>query len=778
MRSSLQSKGGGGGPWPMDLLHQSIQLDLTHGDDIEGHCTIKAVPRQAGADQFPLHLKALTVDSVSSPQGPLSFVQAGDDLIITLNAPLGLTDTVVLTVHYGGDPIIDPSGFGGFYTSGPVAYNLGVAFTHQPHSYGRAWFPCVDNFIERNNYDFLVRSPAGRNAWCNGHLIADSIAGDGTNWRHWRIDETMPAYLASVASSDYTVVRDTFPSISGTAIPVDLVARPPDTTNMKNSFLHLPDAFALFEQWFGAYRWNKVGYVLTPQGAMEHSTSIHYPQFIASGTLQYESTMAHELAHQWFGDLVTCSRAEEMYINEGFAEYLSYLFIEQVSGTPQYMTTVRNNHRKMLQEAHMKDEGWWALADVPQAWTYGEHSYNKGADVLHTLRNYLGDDLFQQGLTSFLDQYAFQDVNTDQLRDHLTASTGVEMADFFADWVLQPGWAAFEVDSFTVDPTPLPGGLYATEVFVQQKQRGPAAPYHNVPLTVTCMDAMGNSWTSATPFMVGGDMDIISTTLPFVPEHILLNADERISLAVTRDHDIFTGPGTRVYSITDLRVTVVSTPSPFSIDVEEYWVAADEETAEAYAYVVSPDRYWRILGNLPAEASVSARFVYDGRPAPAISFDAGLMQDFQGTVFREDSLVLLYRPDARTPWSRFPTQTLNTIGSVTDRVGRIDITNLLVGEYAFAWRKSSTGILDRVDGGSKWSIYPSPTSNSVTVAREEDGGPGVVEVLDVKGCVVRTLAMRSPTVTVDLSGLDAAVYPIRFVDDDGNGQWIGQVVVE
>ena len=140
--------------------------------------------------------------------------------------------------------------------------------------------------------------------------------------------------------------------------------------------------------------------------------------------------------------------------------------------------------------------------------------------------------------------------------------------------------------------------------------------------------------------------------------------------------------------------------------------------------------------------------------------------------------MLLYRPDARTPWSRFPTQILNTIGTVTDRVGRIDITNLLVGEYAFAWRKSSTGILDRVDGGSKWSIYPSPTSNSVTVAREEDGGPGVVEVLDVKGCVVRTLAMRSPTVTVDLSGLDAAVYPIRFVDDDGNGQWIGQVVVE
>ena len=101
----------------------------------------------------------------------------------------------------------------------------------------------------------------------------------------------------------------------------------------------------------------------------------------------------------------------------------------------------------MVHRAHLIDEGWWALSEMPQAWTYGEHSYNKGADVLHTLRSYLGDEAFSAGLTSFLATYAFQPVNTAILRDHLSQSTGMDMTDFFADWIEQPGWAAFEIET-------------------------------------------------------------------------------------------------------------------------------------------------------------------------------------------------------------------------------------------------------------------------------------------------------------------------------------------
>lgn len=772
-KHGARTKGGGASLlWPMDLLHQRIALDLTLGDQIAGACTITAVPRADGQANFPLHLEGLTVDSVIGGNGPCPFTRTGILLDIQLPQPAGITDTLELTVYYHGDPITDPSGFGGFYT-GSYTYNLGVAFQSVPHSYGRVWFPCVDNFTERNSYEFLVRTPAGHTAWCNGRLIDEQTLEDGTLLRHWRMDETIPAYLAAVASADYTVSRDTFPSIGGNPVPVDLVARAPDTTGMKSSFTNLQQAFDHFEAWFGAYKWNRIGYVLTTQGAMEHSTSIHYPRSIAGGNLQYENVMAHELAHQWFGDQVTCDRAEEMYINEGFAEYLSYLFLESVYGTERYRSTVRRNHRTMVHRAHLDDEGWWALSEVPQEWTYGEHSYNKGADVLHSLRGYLGDDLFISGLTSFLDTYAFQPVNSVLLRDHLTQVTGMDMTDFFADWIMQPGWAAFEVDSFAVGQPS--GGLWPTIVHVEQKQRGPSAPYHNVPLTVTCVSADGQWWQGPEAVMVGGVHSSFSITPPFAPAQVVLNADERLSLAITADTDTLQGSMTVTYTSSDMRLQSSALPTPIPILIQEYWVAADPQTDEPFAYRVSPDRYWRISGAIPNDAQISGRITYNGQPTTGGSLDVGLMTDHNGLAFNEDSLVLLYRPDGRWPWSRHPDFTVNTLGNATNKNGRIDFNGVRAGEYTLAWRTSAVGIAE-TPLPTTWSIGPNPAREQVTIAAR-GSFIGRLEVCDAAGRNVLTWAMQGGSTTMPLHTLKSGAYRVRAVSGD-RSMTIGGLVVE
>ncbi|MFN3875289.1 MAG: M1 family metallopeptidase, partial [Flavobacteriales bacterium] len=466
--ANVPAKGGNAAIWPWDLLHHAITLDLTQGSIIRASCAITATPRGESLSALPLQLEGLTVDSVVMDGQQLAFTHAGMDLEIALPQAYGPADTITLTVHYGGDPITDPSGFGGFYTTSAYSYNLGVAFQSVPHSYGRVWFPCADNFTERSTFEFIVTTNAPWNAWCNGTLLAQWQPTPGTIARHWRLQGSIPSYLASVAAANYAVVRDTLTSISGAAVPVTLTARPQDTTAMKNSFVNLPAAFSLFESRFGAHRWERVGYVLTPQGAMEHVTSIHYPQSIANGTLTYQAVMAHELAHHWFGDLVTCESAEQMWLNEGFAEYLSYLFIEEVNGPDAYMANVRANHRAMLQRAHIDDQGWWALNAVPQQWTYGKHVYNKGADVLHTLRSYMGYDAFGQGLASFIDAHAHEPVSVELLRDHLEQATGIPLQDFFSDWVMQPGWAAFEVEGMDVQPQQA-DGTFPTAVIVQQK---------------------------------------------------------------------------------------------------------------------------------------------------------------------------------------------------------------------------------------------------------------------------------------------------------------------
>lgn len=763
-----------GGPpalWPMDIIHQVIALDLTMANTIAGHCTITAVPRADGTSNLPLDLLTLTVDSVTNINGTLAFTQSGEILDIDLGGSFNTNDTVILTVHYQGDPTVDASGFGGFYT-GTIMYNLGVAFTSVPHSYGRAWFPCVDNFTERNSYDFLIKTNGINSSWCNGELISEMQLGGDTVLRHWSIAETMPSYLASVAASNYVAVRDQFMSTTGTSIPVELVARAQDTTAMKNSFLHLPDAFSHFEDWFGPYRWNKVGYVMTPQGAMEHATSIHYPSSIADGSLQYEDIMAHELAHHWFGDLVTCDRAEEMYINEGFAEYLSYLFLEDVYGRERYMTTVKRNHRTMVHRAHILDEDWLTLSNIPQQWTYGEHVYNKGADVAHALRGYLGDALFIQALTSFLETYAFQPVNTSMLRDHLTQETGIDMTDFFTDWIDQPGWAAFEVDSFNVEQ--VLGGVWPTNVFVEQKQRGPSSPYNNVPITVTCYDANGAGWDSPQQLFSGSNSS--ATVLPpFEPVAVVLNADELISLAITLDTDTMESPGILNSVNSDLRVTVVTMPTPTPIVVQEYWVAADPEVDETFAYVVSPDRYWRITVQLPAGAELTGRINYDGRDIISGALDIGLMNDYNGVAFTEDSLVVLYRPSAHVAWNLHPEQTLNTIGSATNKTGRIDINDLQAGEYTLAWRKSSVSVSENARE-AVWSIFPNPATNGVLVRTDMNSPNGVIELLDQRGALIRQVAISGNVLVFPLEGISAGTYMLRFASK-GTQTNVGPLVI-
>lgn len=755
----------------MDILHQRIALDLTLGNIIRGNCAIRAVPREEEVANIVLDLEGLTVDSVVSDNGPLAFTHTENILDITFNAPLGPADTVDLTVYYGGDPIVDASGFGGFYTTSALLYNLGVAFESMPHSYGRVWFPCMDNFTERNTYEFLIKTAGNKRAWCNGELLERIQLGSDTVVNHWRIDRTIPAYLASVAASNFVVARDTFPNISGTTTPVELIAAPGDTTGMKSSFINLEQAFYHFEDLFGPYLWNKVGYVLTPVGAMEHATSVHYPRSIATGSLQDEDVMAHELAHHWFGNLVTCDRAEEMYINEGFAEYLSYLFLEKVYGRTRYMNTVRANHRTMVHRAHLMDDGWWTLSEVPQEWTYGEHSYNKGADVLHTLRSYLGDEAFSAGLTSFLTTYAFQPVNSTLLRDHLTATTGVDLTDFFNDWIHQPGWAAFEIDAqrFTQNED---GWL--VELSIGQKQRGPADPYNNVPTSITVVGTDVNDVFHEISPLAGPSTEVVFT-VPFEPAWVWLNADDRISLAMTGVTDTITNTVNMTYDLANFQLM----PEPGDTTVvrmEQYWVPPDEGTfEEPFAYTLSPDRYWRITGNWNDARRFTARVTFDGRNTVSSSYDLGLMQGIAGLAFHEDSVVLLHRPGPAASWKLWADE-VNTLGSATDGNCRITLDSLSTGEYVFARRTSAVGIERIGPTPMHWTILPNPTKGTLSFHTDQPNPRGTIRLYDARGREVSAFPVMDGTTRADVTELAVGNYTARFYPIDGGSSPVGTVV--
>jgi hypothetical protein len=752
----------------IDLLQTTLHLDLSNTGSgiIAGQADIRFHPLVNGISQLPLDL-LLPADSVVINGDLRTFTQQNEVLLVDLGAAFGPADTLQASVFYHGNPPTDPSGFGGFYTLPNYQYDLGVAFDAVPHSYGRSWLPCFDNFVERCPFEFFVRTTNDRTVVANGALIATQDLGGGEAISHWRLNESIPAYLASVAAGNYAMLHDAFPSVSGDTVPVLLAALPSDTADMRASFANLKPAFDTFERWFGPYRWNRVGYVLTSAGAMEHATNICYPDFAADGTLADEDLIAHELSHHWFGNLITCARPEEMYINEGFADFCASLFVEDLHGEDTYRTETRKNHHDVTATTHIRDGGWFALNAIPSDITYGSHSYAKGSDVARTLRGYLGDSLFSSGFKTVLAEHAFSAISSEQLRDALTAATGQDMSDFFNDWIFQPGGAAFMVDSFSVVPS---GGAFDATVHIRQKTRGGAALFNNVPVSVTCVGISGDSARSIQN--LGGASSVITVSCPFEPVAIRLNDDERLALATTVD-DREIGSYAQITLVnSDITVTSSFTSSAFPLRVEEYWTPADGLAG----YTVSPDRWWRIEGQLPVDEPHGLKFNVDGRDGLITAFDTGLMQPAGGTAFNEDSLVVLYRPNPATAWGVVPT-TINTIGSATDKYARLDMPNLNLGDYAIAWRSQPVGIGAVPVKTEGWRYFPDPANGSVSVLAPPafPAGAYKVVVLDIQGRELISLNASGKQTNVDVSKIPSQVAFLNVIPASGDTLTLGRL---
>ena len=286
----------------IDVLDYQINLDMTNMSSqlITANCVVTFTPKINGVNNLDLDLQQLNIDSITSNGGLLVYTHNDTLIKITLPATLTTSDTSSVTVYYKGAPQMDPSGWGGFYFSGGYAFNLGVGFQGDPHNYGRMWFPCFDNFVERSTYEFNVITSGGKKAHCNGNLISENIITGDTIVRNWVMNEEIPTYLACVAVADYQTVNMAFNGING-SIPVELVAAQADTTNMKNSFANLNNALDAYEIGYGPYLWSKIGFSLVPfnSGAMEHATNIAYPRIAANGSLANETLMAHEFSHHW-----------------------------------------------------------------------------------------------------------------------------------------------------------------------------------------------------------------------------------------------------------------------------------------------------------------------------------------------------------------------------------------------------------------------------------------------------------------------------------------------
>ena len=693
----------------VDILNYTINLDIIDitGKKISGNTSVKFHPKVNGINYLRLDLLKLNIDSIILGSERIAYHYNDTLISINLQKSYSTSDTINLTVYYKGSPQTDATGWGGFYFQNGFAYNLGVGFGANPHVYGRVWFPCFDNFTERSTYEFNIKTISSKYSYCNGELISDVLDSQNYRTRKWVLNNQIPSYLASVAVGNFVDLKMNY-SGEQKNIPILIASIASDTIKVKSSLVHLKDAIRTYEKFYGPYAWNKVGYSLVPfsQGAMEHATNIAFPaSFLNSGVTTYEEITAHELSHHWFGDYITCSSQEEMWINEGWASFSEYLFREEVYGRAAYISGIKILHESLLHFVRYK-EGDLNLNNIPHQYTYGDHVYLKGAIMAHNLRGYLGDSLFKSTIRKTLSDNAYKSISNEQFEQSLSANSGIDLSDYFKDWIYQPGWAHFSTDSIVYHNNTAP---FQVSAYINQTKYGNTNLYHNVPMEISFIDRNFNAITKR--INLDGAQSFVNIEIPFKPALTILNMNDKIAQAISSEQKIIKTTGANNFVLGKMNLNISEISDSALLRVEHHYAGATGQTS-ANINRISPQRYWTVKGILPNKFKASAKINYDGRIGV---FSGNAYLDHQLNIVNEDSLILLYRRDASEIWKEYPYYTKNTLSSKTDKLGNMNIDSLILGEYSYGIGKSlKTGsTFEHKKSKNGFEIYPNPANKQI-----------------------------------------------------------------
>ena len=700
-----------------DVIHYGLELDVTAASSLQitGVATIEFETTESGAQNLWFDLKgSMEVDSLQLDGLGWGFDQVGDSIFVQAPTEGWVSQgPQEVTVHYHGQPGTDPY-WGGLYLTGDYIYSLGIGLTSIPPNHGKAWYPCFDQFKERAAYTYAITSAGGKRFHGQGNLVqTDSLGGD-TLRRVFDMQQPIPTYLSAIAVGQYVDFDTVHTGVYG-EIPIRLTAKPSDLQLMRNRFVDLPVCIDALEDWWGPHAWERVGYVITAKGAMEHPTNIAYPvAMLQSSNFQNEGLYGHELGHHWWGDMMSPRVHNHMWIKEGFAEYSSHLFEEGLSGREAFVEMVKDNQLFVLEQAHIDDEGFWALSPIPDAQIYGRHSYNKGASVAHNLRNYLGDELFRSGGQAVLaTQYggALDDV---MLEAAWEAATGVDVTPWFDAHIRQPGFSTWVLDSASTTGLGAPTGAMTT-LHLQQKLRACENHHNNEPLDVTVWDAEGNR--EVAQIVVSGQYATAEVVTALTPAFVALNAEGALNQGrMDLDYWISGTGSLQNLPWVDMRIgcdAIVDGDSAL-IRVEHHWAAPDGAPGETpadfdfYMDQISSTHFWTIDGIWPEEGMVlDARFTYRG-----VGEDE-LDNDLYGST--ELNAFLAWRASPADPWQEYPDYEIQ-MGSAANGSGVFKVSFLRKGQYAFANGDVALGTNEPIDGAriAPSTAYPNPAQNEVT----------------------------------------------------------------
>ncbi len=499
-----------------DVRYYGIELEiLTASKSIAGKVTIHASILKDATNALVLNLhNNMTVNSVGG--NAISSSHQDHLLTLQLDRVYHTGEEIVVTITYAGQPKKGTS-YEPFHFE--KANNTWyISSDNEPYE-ARLWLPCNDHPGDKaDSTDMMITVPGDLYVVSNGLLKEVVDHPDGTKTFHWQEQYPIATYLMSLAISNYVFFDDRYVTATGDSMSLQFYAYPANLTKAKKEFAITADAIRYFVPIFGEYPFLKEKYGMVEYsghwGGMENQTITSIGSTAIRGDGSAEFLIAHELAHQWWGDWVTPTHFDHIWLNEGFATYAEVLY-----AGAKYGQDFADYYMNLIMESALPSQGpiFRYGSDEIITWIV----YGKGAAVLHMLRQLIGDMAFFDALRAYGQTHAFGNASTEDFQSFCEASSGTDLDWFFHQWIYEPGHPTYKYAWTSVKKNEMEYELIG---YIDQIQS--EGPVFRMPLDIFITTSDGA--TIKETMLVDDASETFRFTVQGQPTQLILDKDNRV----------------------------------------------------------------------------------------------------------------------------------------------------------------------------------------------------------------------------------------------------------
>jgi aminopeptidase N len=427
----------------IDIKHYIFKLSLSDADnEITGNTLVTLSFKEAGMQNFRLDFinktsarkdKGMVVDAVSVNNAAVNYTHQNDELIISLPAPSTKSQTLTFSIQYHGIP------YDGLRIGNTKLGDRSFFNENWPNR-GRHWLPIVDHPHDKATSEFIVKAPSHYKVVSNGLLMEESELGNQTRLTHWKQSVPVSSWLFVLGVADFAVKYvDEF---KGKSIQTWVYAK-----NREAGFYDFDEptkkVLEFYSNYVGPYAYEKLANIQTPSvnGGMETSSAIFYGEDLVTGKRdeRTRNVVIHEIAHQWFGNAITETTWDDAWLSEGFATFFTLLFIENEYGKEEYTKGIIKA-RKSVYDMSVKMPNFSIVSErtAEKEDVTSGITYQKGAWVIHMLRDLIGEKNFKKGIQNYYAKYFNANTTTDEFRAEMEKVSGKDLKLFFKQWLYQP----------------------------------------------------------------------------------------------------------------------------------------------------------------------------------------------------------------------------------------------------------------------------------------------------------------------------------------------------